>query len=460
MDCHGMDRLPGADTMIYEILIILVLIIINGIFVMSEIAIVSARKLRLQQRANEGDKKAKAALELANSPNRFLSTTQIGITLISILTGAFGGATLATQIAATLRQVPQMARYSDAAGIVIVVLGISYFSLVFGELFPKRVGLNSPERIASAVATPMNLISRIASPVIFLLGASTDLLLMIMDIKPPVEPPVTEEEVKILLEEGTRAGVFEETEQDIVERVFRLSDKKAAALMIPRTEVIWLDIGDSLEEIRRKISEGDYFFYPVGDGSLDEILGFVRARDMLSCSLGEKRIDLKDSLIPPIFIPESMPALRIIELFKQSGVYIAMVIDEYGSIQGIVTLRDVLEAIVGDLPPMSEAAEPQAVQREDGSWLLDGMLPADEFKDIFGLRELPEEDSGYYKTIGGFVMMHLGKIPSTGDHFEWNGLRFEVVDMDENRVDKLLVAPLQKGSAKKDSTHQPTGQEM
>ncbi len=445
--------------MIYEILIIFLLVVINGIFVMSEIAIVSARKPRLQQRADEGDKKAKAALELANSPNRFLSTTQIGITLISILSGAFGGATLAKQIATTLRQVPQIAPYSDLAGILIVVIGISYISLVLGELVPKRVGLNSPEKIASAIASPMNLVSRIASPVVFLLGASTDLLLRIMNIKPSAEPPVTEEEVKILLEEGTRAGVFEETEQDIVERVFRLSDKKAAALMIPRTEVIWLDIGDSLDEIRRKISEGDYFFYPVCDGSLDEILGIVRARDMLSCSLGEKRIDLKDSLIPPIFIPESMPALKIIELFKQSGVYMAMVIDEYGSIQGMVTLRDVLEAIVGDLPPLSETDEPLAVQRDDGSWLLDGMLPADEFKEIFHLRELPEEESGYYKTIGGFVMMHLGKIPSAGDHFEWGGLRFEVVDMDENRVDKLLVTPLQKGGAKKGSTIQHSGQE-
>ncbi len=435
--------------MIYEILIILLLILINGIFVMSEIAIVSARKLRLQQLANEGNKKARAALELASSPNRFLSTIQIVITSIGILSGAFGGAILANQISATLRRIPQIAPYSDAASIVIVVLGIAYLSLVFGELVPKRVGMNSPERIASSVASPMNLISRVASPVIILLGASTDLILKMMGIKPSVEPPVTEEEVKILLEEGTRAGVFEETEQDIVERVFRLSDRRAAALMIPRTEVIWLDVDDSLDEIRRKVSEGDYFFYPVGDGSLDEVLGFVRARDMLSCTLSEKTIDLKGSLIPPIFIPESMPALKILELFKQSGVYIAMVIDEYGSIQGIVTLSDVLEAIVGDLPPLSKAAEPQAVQREDGSWLLDGMLPAEEFKEIFNLRELPEEDSGYYQTIGGFVMTHLGKIPSTGEHFEWNGLRFEVVDMDENRVDELLVVPLQKESEKK-----------
>lgn len=438
--------------MIYEILIILLLILINGIFVMSEMAIVSARKLRLQQLANEGDKKARAALDLASAPNRFLSTTQIGITSISILSGAFGGATLANQIASALKNVPQIAPYSDAMGIAIVVLGIAYFSLVIGELVPKRIGLNSPEKIASSMASPMNLLSRIASPVIFLLGASTDLILKLMDIKPPVEPPVTEEEVKILLEEGTRAGVFEETEQDIVERVFRLSDRRAAALMIPRTEVIWLDVNDPLDEIRRKISEGDYFFYPVGNGSLDEVLGFVRARDMLSCTLSEKTIDLKGSLIPATFIPESMPALRILELFKQSGVYIAMVIDEYGSIQGIVTLSDVLEAIVGDLPPLSKASGPQAVQREDGSWLVDGMLPAEEFKEIFNLKKLPEEDSGYYQTIGGFVMMYLGKIPTTGEHFEWNGLRFEVVDMDENRVDELLVVPLQKEGEKKGST--------
>ncbi len=427
--------------MIYEILIILLLILINGIFVMSEIAIISARKLRLRQLADEGDEKAEAALNLAASPNRFLSTTQIGITLISILAGAFGGFTMADQIATRLEEIPQIAPYSHIMGIAIVVLGISYLSLVFGELVPKRIGLNSPEKIASAVADPMDTISKITSPVIFVLGASTDLILKVLKVKPPAEPAVTEEDVKVLIEEGTRAGVFEEVEQDIVERVFRLSDRRAVALMVPRTDVIWLDVSDPPEEIRRKVESGDYFFYPVGNGSLDEIIGFVRARDMLSCRLNEKPVDLKESLIPPRFIPESMPAFKILELFKQSGVYIALVIDEYGSIQGLVTLRDILEALVGDLPPLSKPAEPRAVQREDGSWLLDGMLPTDDFKEIFHIRELPEEDSGYYQTIGGFVMMHLGRIPSTGDHFEWNGLRFEVVDMDDNRVDKLLVTP-------------------
>ncbi len=431
--------------MIYEILIILLLILINGIFVMSEIAIISARKLRLRQLADAGDKKAEAALNLAASPNRFLSTTQIGITLISILAGAFGGVTMADQVATRLEEIPQIASYSHIMGIAIVVLSISYLSLVLGELVPKRIGLNSPEKIASAVADPMDTISKITSPAIFILGASTDLILKILKVKPPAEPVVTEEDVKVLIEEGTRAGVFEEVEQDIVERVFRLSDRRAVALMVPRTDVIWLDVSDSPEEIRRKVESGDYFFYPVGNGSLDEVIGFVRSRDMLACRLNEQPVDLKESLIPPRFIPESMPAFRILELFKQSGVYIALVIDEYGSIQGLVTLRGILEAIVGDLPPLSKPAEPRAVQREDGSWLLDGMLPVDDFKEIFHIRELPEEDSGYYQTIGGFVMMHLGRIPSTGDHFEWNGLRFEVVDMDDNRVDKLLVTPV-KGS--------------
>ncbi len=435
-------------SMIYEILIILLLILINGIFTMSEIAIVSARKLRLQQRADEGDENARVALDLANSPNRFLSTTQIGITLISILAGVFGGVTLANQVAVRLNELPVAVLYTGAVSMAIVVLGISYLSLVLGELVPKRVGLNSPERIASTIAAPMNMLSRIASPAIFILGVSTDLILKALRVKPSDEPPVTEEEVKILIEEGTQAGVFEKTEQNIVERVFRLSNRRAAALMIPRTDVIWLDVHDTSGEIRRKVESGDYFFYPVGDGSLDKIIGFVRSRDMLSCRLNEQPIDLRASLMPPLFIPESMPALNILELFKQSGVYIAMVIDEYGSIQGLVTLRDMLEAIVGDLPPLSKPAEPQAVQREDGSWLLDGMLPVDEFKEIFRIRKLPEEESGYYQTIGGFVMMHLGRIPSTGDHFEWNELRFEVVDMDENRVDKLLVMPAKRDDEK------------
>lgn len=431
--------------MIYEILIILLLILINGVFVMSEISVVSARKLRLQQRADEGDENAKAALELANSPNRILSTTQIGITLISILAGAFGGATLTNQVAAALDELPVRVPYTGAVSVAIVVLGISYLTLVIGELVPKRIGLNSPERIASAIAAPMNLLSRIASPVIFVLGASTDLVLKILKVKPSVEPPVTEEEVKIMIDEGTRAGVFEETEQDIMERVFRLGDRRADTIMTPRSEIVWLDVEDSPEEIQRKIGSSRYSLFPVCKKRLDNVLGIVQSKDLLSCSIKDMKVDLKTSLLPPQFIPESMRALKVLEKFKQTGIHLAIVLDEYGSVRGVVTLTDILEAIVGDIPHIQELAEPQIVRREDGSWLVDGMLSVEEFKEALQIEELPGEESGIFQSMGGFMMMRLEKIPVSGDHFDWNGYRFEVVDMDDHRVDKLLVVPLKKG---------------
>jgi putative hemolysin len=427
--------------MILELAIILLLIIINGIFVMSEIALVSSRKTRLQQLANEGDKGSRTAMELADSPNRFLSTAQIGVTFISIMAGAYGGATFAGELEARLNQFPIMAPYSHIAGLIIVVMGISYISLVLGELVPKRLGMNRPEKIASKVASSINMASVILSPVVHLLSVSTDLVLKAMGIRMTNAPTVTEEEIKLLIDEGTRAGVFEETEQDIVERVFRLSDRRASSLMIPRADTIWLDIDDSSDEIRRKVDDSDYPLFPVGRGSLDDILGVVRARDLLSCSLRDQQVDIRASLLPPQFIPESMPALKILELFKQVGVHMALVVDEYGSVQGLVTLKDILEAIVGDMPYANRPTDPQAIEREDGSWLVDGMLSIDEFKEIFHLKRLPEEDSGYYQTLGGFVMMNQGRIPSTGDRFNWNGLRFEVVDMDENRIDKLIIMP-------------------
>ena len=431
--------------MLTEIAIILMLIIINGIFVMSEIALVSSRKARLQQHASEGDEGARKALELASSPNRFLSTSQIGITFVSILTGAFGGATVAGEVEARLREIPMLNPYSHIAGIIIVVIGISYFSLVVGELVPKRLGMSRPEKVASIIASPMNTISSLLSPVVRILSISTDLILKATGVKPVEEPPVTEEEIKILIDEGTRAGVFEEVEQDIVERVFRLSDRRASSLMIPRADVIWLDIDDSPAEIRRKVDASDYPLFPVGRGSLDDVLGVVRSRDMLSCSLKDQQVDLKSSLMPPQFIPESMAALKILELFKQSGVHVALVVDEYGGIQGLVTLKDILEAIVGDIPYVGKPTEPHVVKRDDGSWLVDGMLSTGEFKEIFQVKRLPGEDSGYYQTIGGFVMMHLGRIPSTGDKFEWDDLSFEVVDMDENRIDKMIIKPGSSG---------------
>jgi putative hemolysin len=429
------------SSVMFESMVILLLIITNGILAMSEIAVVSARKTRLQQWARQGNAKAQIALDLARAPNHFLPTVQIGITLVGILAGAFGGATIASEIAAALDDIPFLASYRQAIGLAVVVITITYLSLIVGELVPKRLALNSPERIAAAIAGPMRALSRVAAPVVLLLGSSTEVVLRMLGITPSTEPPVTEEEIRALIAQGTQAGTFEEAEQEIVERVFRLGDRRISAVMTPRTEVVWLDREASAEEIRRTITESTHSRFVIVDGSLDNILGIVHAKELLVQALGSHPLDLTATIQQPLFVPESMNALKVLELFKQAGTHIALVVDEYGGIQGLVTPNDILEAIVGDLPEAGQQVQPLAVQREDGSWLLDGMLPVDEFKELFHLAQLPGEDHGVFQTVAGFVIMQLGRIPKAADHFEWEGLRIEVVDMDGNRVDKVLVTP-------------------
>jgi len=420
-----------------EIIVILLLIVANGVFAMSEIAIVSARKSRLQQWVNEGNHKARIALDLANSPNQFLSTVQFGITLVGILAGAYGGATIAESLAITLQSVPYLAKYNEAIAIGIVVVVITFLSLIIGELVPKRLALSNPEKIAVSMAAHMRRLFVMTSPIVRLLSYFTDLVLKVMRIPASSESPVTEEEIKVLMDQGIQAGLFEEAEKDMVESVFDLGDKRVGALMTPRTEMHWLDANDPPNVIQQKILESDYSRFPVAHGSLDKIIGVVRAKDLLTCIMKKQEIDLKNWLRRPLFVPENAVGLRVLELFKQSRTHIALVVDEYGLIQGMVTLYDILEAIVGDLPSIDEKDEPLAVQRKDGSWLIDGMLSVDEFKEIFSQDELPDENR--YQTVGGFVMTHLGRIPSIADTFEWGGMRFEVVDMDEHRVDKVLV---------------------
>lgn len=424
-----------------EILIIFLLVIANGIFAMSEMAIVSARKVRLQQLASQGNAKARVALELADAPNRFLSTVQIGITLIGILAGAFGGATLSNTLAIALNRIPMLAPYSQAISFGVVVVGITYLSLILGELVPKRLALNNPERIAATMAVPMRTLAAIASPVVHLLSASTDLVLRVLGIQPSSEPQVTEEEIRVLIEQGTEAGTFEAAEQDMVERVFRLGDRPVSALMTPRPDIVWLDLEDTPEENRQKILDSCHSRFPVCQEGLDNVLGISHVTDMLERCLSGQALDLTVSLRQPIFVPESTRGLKILELFKQTGIHMALVVDEYGVIQGLVTLNDIMVEIVGDVPNAGDLEEPMAVQREDGSWLLDGMLSVDEFFKIFDIEEIPKEHRGSYQTLGGFVITHLGRIPSAADHFEWEFLRFEVMDMDGNRVDKVLVTP-------------------
>lgn len=433
----------------FEILIILVLIIANGVFSMSEMAIVSARKVRLQQLANQGDPKAKAALKLAESPNHFLSTVQVGISLIGILTGAFGGATIANRVAVNVKHVPLLAPYSDPLSFGIVVLIITYFSLIVGELVPKRLALNNPERIASIVAIPMQALAAIASPVVYLLSASTDLILRVLGITASTEPQVTEEEIKILIEQGTEAGTFEEAEQDMVERVFRLGDRPVSYLMTPRPDIVWLDLEDTAEENRQKMVDSAYSRYPVCQGGLDNVLGVIPVTDLLARSFRGEPLDLTVGLRQPVFVPESTRGLKVLELFKQTITHMALVVDEYGVIQGLVTLNDIMSEIVGDVPSTDGQDQPQAVQREDGSWLLDGMLPVEDFLELFGMEEWQSEERGSYQTLGGFVITNLGRIPAAADYFEWQSMRIEVMDMDGNRVDKVLVVP--KGNKSSDT---------
>ena len=431
----------------FEILIILVLIIANGVFSMSEMAIVSARKVRLQQLANQGDAKARVALTLAESPNHFLSTVQVGISLIGILTGAFGGATIANRLAVYVKLVPLLAPYSEPISFGIVVLIITYLSLIVGELVPKRLALNNPERIASIVAIPMQALAAIASPVVFLLSASTDLILRVLGITASTEPQVTEEEIKILIEQGTEAGTFEEAEQDMVERVFRLGDRPVSYLMTPRPDIVWLDLEDTAEENRQKMVDSAYSRYPVCQAGLDNVLGVIPVTDLLARSFRGEPLDLTVGLRQPVFVPESTRGLKVLELFKQTITHMALVVDEYGVIQGLVTLNDIMSEIVGDVPSTDGQDQPQAVQREDGSWLLDGMLPVEEFLELFGMEEWESEERGSYQTLGGFVITHLGRIPAAADHFEWQSMRIEVMDMDGNRVDKVLVVPKATKSA-------------
>jgi putative hemolysin len=430
-----------------EILIIFLLIFANSLFVMSELAIVSARKVRLQQLAERGDQKARLALELASSPNKFLATVQVGITLLGILSGAFAESTIARRLEPILGFVPWLQPYTDAIATVIAVLIITYLTLVFGELVPKRLALNHPEPIASIVAIPMRMLATIGSPIVSLLSVSTDTVLRILGIRPSTEPQITEEEIRVLIEQGTEEGTFEEAEQDMVERVFRLGDRPVSSFMTPRPDIVWLDLDDSATENRQKVIENGYSRYPVCQGGLDNVLGIIAVTDLLARSLCGEQLDLTVGLRKAEFVPESTRGLKVLELFKQTVTHMALVVDEYGVIQGLVTLNDVMIEIVGDVPTADELENPQAVQREDGSWLLDGMLSVEEFFEMFDLEEYLRIHQGNYQTLGGFVITHLGRIPAAADHFEWQGMRFEVMDMDGNRVDKVLVIPKQMQSA-------------
>jgi putative hemolysin len=425
-----------------EILIILLLIMLNGVFAMAEFAVVSARKPRLQQWANAGNRGARLALELSAHPDRLLSTIQIGITLIGILAGALSERALVGSVQERLVRIPQIAAYSANIAFAVVMVGVTYLSLIIGELVPKRLALLNSERIASAFARPMSLFARIGAPVIRILSGSTQIVLKLIRARAPAEPAITEEEIHVMLEQGAQAGVFEKAEHDMMKGLIKLGDRGVNALMKPRREVVWLDVEDPWDESRKKMASSRYSRFPVAEGNLDKVIGVVQTKDLLTRCLAGEKIDLKETMRPPLFVPEAVSALKLLEIFKKSRTHIALVVDEYGGVEGLVTLNDVLEDIVGDLASADMHGEKPAVQRPDGSWLLDGKLLTDDMKEILKIPHLPDEDSGSYNTLGGFVMLQVGRVPTEGDSFETSGHRFEVVDMDEMRVDKVLVSPL------------------
>ncbi len=422
-----------------DFLVLLVLMVANGVFAMSEIAIVSASKPRLQRLKAKGDRGAAMALALSNNPNQILSTVQIGITLIGIFAGAFGGATIAGKLSNLIEPIVGSSR-SEALAFALVVLITTYLSLVVGELVPKRLALQHPDRLAVVVARPLRSLAAMTSPAVRLLGASTDAILRLISPGPVEdEPEVTRTQIKVLIEQGTEEGTFQAAEQDMVERVLQLGDRPVSSIMTPRPEIVWLDLNHATEVNRAKIAGSRHTHFPVCNNSLDEILGVVSVSELVGDILSNRPFDLTTYMSQPLVVPESTPGLKVLESFKQLGSRLAFVVDEYGVVQGVVTMTSFLEAIVGDLPALDPSADDQAVRREDGSWLLDGTMTIDEFRELFGRSDFPGRLRGSFNTLAGFVITYLGRIPSAAETFECEGLVFEVMDMDGNRVDKVLV---------------------
>lgn len=422
-----------------ELVIIFLLILANGVFAMSEIAVVAARKVRLKQRAEDGDERAKSALALAHDPNQFLATVQVGITMVGVLAGAYGGATLAEQLAVPIGTVELLAPYAEGIALGVVVAGITFLSLIIGELVPKRIGLNNPETIASWVARPMLWLSRLGAPIVALLTASTNLVLRVFGIKGEAEPHLTEDEIKALISQGAETGAVGATEENIVQRVFQLGDQPVAAIMTPRPDIEWIDVDASADELKAFLASHAHTQFVVCQGGLDNVLGIVRSADMLPQAFKGTPIQLRTLTREALFVPDSMPAVQLLESFRSSHKHVALVMDEYGAVEGLVTVTDLLIAIVGDLPGDASEAVGAFVARPDGSWLVEGSAPIEEVATHFGIDALPEGEAGAYHTIGGFVMARLGRVPKAADAFEWGGMKFEVIDMDGRRIDKVLV---------------------
>ena len=424
-----------------EIILLFVLILINGMFSMAEMAVVSSRRARLQASLEDGDQRAKTVLDLLDNPNDFFSTIQIAITLIGVITGAVGAQTFSHYLVDVLVKVPFLKGIAQPLSVLLISSLITYFSLVIGELIPKRIATNNPEKIAMAMCGPIRVLSKIFLPVVRILSFSTDLGLKVIGIKEVEESAVSEDEIKVMIEQGKQDGVFEENEQDIVESVFRLSDQTVDALMTPRTELDWIDLEAPVEESLKEIADSTYHYFPLVRGNPDNVVGVISSKALLDAYIRGSDIDLEKIAEPPLFVPESKPALSLLDDLKASESNFAVVLDEYGGFSGMITPYDLLNELVGDVTNIGEEPndEEEVLVRDDGSWSFDGMIDIEEFKETIGVKELPDEARIGYQTLAGFILSQTGSIPAAGYSFDWTDFHFEIVDMDGLRIDRVFV---------------------
>jgi putative hemolysin len=419
-----------------DIIILLVLILINGFFVMSEIALISARKTRIESLSNKGDLKAKTALKLIENPEEFLSTSQIGITLISILTGVYSGEKFSKQLSPYVQQINSIKPYAEEISTVLVVIAVTFLSIILGELIPKKMGLLRAEKIAVSVAGTINMISYLVHPFVWLLSRITNFIFRIFNIKKPSDHAVTEEEIKAMITEGSEQGSIEEDEKDIIERVFHLGDRSITSLMTHRTEIEWLDAKNTIAEIKTKMQEINFSTYPVCKGKIDEIIGIVHVKDML---MADDNSSIQELCKEALFVPENNTAYQLLEKLKSSQTHACFIINEYGTLEGMITLNDIVEAIVGDVSQPGET-ESEIVKREDGTFLIDGLIQFYDFLSYFERTDWMNEGEQDFDTLAGFALHRLEHIPASGEKFEWKDFKFEIIDMDGQRIDKLLVS--------------------
>ncbi len=435
---NGLLKMIGTTL---EIIIILILIILTGYLSMAELAVVSIRKAKMQKYLEDGNKNAQIVFDLLEDPNEFLSTVQIGISLIGVLTGAFGGVTLAEPLSKLIPFVP----YSEPVSVAIVVIVTTYLTLVIGEIVPKVIALNDPERIALRVAKSMVVLEKVSKPASFILAKSSRFLFWLMRIEDKNDDIVTEEEITLMIQEGREDGTIEKEEEDIIKRVFKLDDQKVESIMTPRNEIIWIDLEDDRDINKVKIIESKRSIFPIAKGELDDFIGVVQAKDILSVMFSDEEFDVFKIVKEPLVVSEHLETLELLKEFKenQGYVHMSLVVDEFGSVEGLITLNDLLEGIVGDIPGIDEEDEPEAIERDDGTWLIDGRYPIDKFKKLFGFKDsLPDEEEDNYTTLAGFILSISGTIPDEEDKYECDRFIFEIIDIDGHQIDKVLVTDL------------------